>query len=117
MVINTYLRTLLVTADSLIFASLLEVFEEEVCVEEYFHGLEIVFLLEIILDKLFFRGIGVEDAAEGFVAIVSFRLCCRPCRGNELLGVGGQLLLQQFDAVRLRHVDRHINCSSLSRFA
>jgi len=48
----------------------------EVCVEEYFHGLEIVFLLEIILDKLFLRSLGVKDAAEGFVAIVSFRLCC-----------------------------------------
>ena len=80
-------------ADSAVFATLLEVFEEDVRVEEYFVHLKkvlnLVLFLKVFFEELLLCGIGIKDAAESFVAIVVLWLCC----GNELLCVGNELLL------------------------
>ena len=78
----------------MILSPLFEVFENDIGVEEYFHHsstvLDAIFLLEIIFDEFFLRGIAAKDAAKSLVSIAAFRFG----RGDELLGVSRELLLQ-----------------------
>ena len=99
-------------AYGLVLPPALEVFEEDVRVEENFHGLlQLVLILQVVLDEFILCGFRAEDAAECLMAVLPITFLCGLGLCDELLGVGRKLTLQQVDAVRTGHVDVYVDGS------
>ena len=95
----------------LVLPPALEVFKEDVRVEENFHDLlQLVLILQVVLYEFVLCGFRAENAAECLMAVLlAFLSGLGLC--NELLGVGRELALQQVDAVRTGHVDVDVDGS------
>ena len=99
-------------AHGLVLPPALEVFEEDVGVEKYFHGLlQLVLVFQVVLYEFLLRCTRAEDAAECLMAVLALAFPCGLGLCDELLGVSRELPLQQVDAVRTGHIDVYVDGS------